>query len=417
MNGSRKRGWAWLIWLLVLTAVVGGGYTAARMTAVEAGASLPTATARKGEFLELVSCRGELVAGRSVQLAAPANVPDLRIVWLAPGNSAAKEGDVVIRFDYSTGKQQLAEKAAALQQAQASLDQAEAQTRITAEQDKRDLAAAKHQVERARLEASKLEIVSALQGEEAKVDLGLAQEKLRVQEAAAALHETASTSKVASLTRARDKAKYEVDLIHQRMASMEVKTPIAGVITYAMNYSQGWMNASPFKVGDRVWPGSVIAEIPDLATLEMKGKVEEIDRGRIRVGHPVRIHVDALSETPFPGELAHVSPLTELSWDFPPSKSFRGYAKFSKGDDRLRPGMNGRIDVVVNKIPGAVSIPAKALFTQHGKPVVYVVSGGKWRTAEIEVLARNTDEVAVKGIAAGTDVALAEPDVRGRGQS
>ena len=48
---------------------------------------MPFATARKGEFLVLVRCRGELVARRSEQLTAPLDVPDLQIVWLAPAGS------------------------------------------------------------------------------------------------------------------------------------------------------------------------------------------------------------------------------------------------------------------------------------------------------------------------------------------
>ena len=33
--------------------------------------------------------------------------------------------------------------------------------------------------------------------------------------------------------------------------------------------------------------------------------------------------------------------------------------------------MNGGMDIVVNRIPNAISIPAKALFTRDGKPIVY----------------------------------------------
>ena len=76
-----------------------------------------------------------------------------------------------------------------------------------------------------------------------------------------------------------------MDLTNQRLAQMELKAPLSGVVMYMQNYSQGWMNAKPFQVGDQVWPGGVVAEIPDLGTLEMEGKVEEIDRGRISVGH------------------------------------------------------------------------------------------------------------------------------------
>src|SRR5262249_36278270 len=154
----------------------------------EAKAELPVAVARRGEFQVIVRCRGELVSTHSAQVIAPVNVPGMVISWQALPNSEVKRGDVVLRFDSSAVQQQLLEKQAALKQAQASLDQAIAQAKMTAEQDKIDLTAAQVEVERARLEASKQEIVSRLQGEESRIDLEIAQEKLRVEEATVNLH-------------------------------------------------------------------------------------------------------------------------------------------------------------------------------------------------------------------------------------
>src|SRR5581483_9077045 len=116
---------------------------------------LPTAQARKGVFSVLVHCRGELTAHRSIELTSPLDVSDLQIVWLAPAGGPVKTGMTVIRFDPSKLKQDLKEKSAAFRQAQASLEQAVAQARITADQDKLDLATARYQMEKARLEASK----------------------------------------------------------------------------------------------------------------------------------------------------------------------------------------------------------------------------------------------------------------------
>src|SRR5437899_9846431 len=143
----------------------------------QAASDLPVAPARKGEFLVIVRCRGELKARRSVQLTAPVNVPNLQIVWMATSGAPVTSGDTVIRFDPSSARQQLQEKEAGLRQAQATLDQALAQQRITIEQDKLDLAAARYELERARLEVSKAEIVSALQGEQSRIDLGLSEQK------------------------------------------------------------------------------------------------------------------------------------------------------------------------------------------------------------------------------------------------
>jgi RND family efflux transporter MFP subunit len=394
-----------------LTTVAAAGllaFTLLRPGAATPTSTLPTATARKGEFLVIVSCRGELTAGKSVQIAAPLNVPNLQIVWMAPQASAVKPGDPVVRFDASGAQRQLQEKDAALAQAQATLDQAIAQAKITQEQDKLEYAGMKQTVERARLEASKEEIVSAITAQENKIDLGLAENKLKVQQAAMDLNAASSQSKVASLTSQRNKAKAEAELTRQRISQMEVRAPGQGVVSYLMNYSQGWMNAKPFKVGDNVWPGSSIAEIPELSSLKLKAKAEEIDRGKLVVGQDVRVILDPFPEKPFQGKLDSISPLTEQTFEWPPSRNFRAYATLGAADDRLRPGMNGRMDIIVDRIPDAISVPAKAVFTRDGRPVVLIPGKNGLKAVKVEVLARNPDEVAVRGIDAGTRVALVE---------
>ena len=357
----------------------------------------------------LVRCRGELSVKRTVQLTAPPNVPDLKIVWLAPPGGPVKAGAVVIRFDPSSAKQQLDEKSAVLRQAQATVEQAVAQARITAEQDKLDLANARYQVERARLEASKQAIVSVIQGEESKVDLQTAEAKLRVQESTVNLHQKSDEAKVASVTRQRDKAQAEVDVAKLRLGQMEVKAPLEGVVIYQMNTSQGWMNRQPFKVGDHAWPNAPLADIPDLSTIRMEGKLDEVDRGRVTLGNDVRVHVDAFPEQTLSANLAGISPLTQMSMEWPPTRSFRAYAQIEKPDARLRPDMNGSMDVVTSRIPNAISIPGKAIFTRDGKPIVYLAQkDGSYRAVEIEILARNPDEVAVRGIPDNAVVSLIE---------
>jgi multidrug efflux pump subunit AcrA (membrane-fusion protein) len=265
-------------------------------------------------------------------------------------------------------------------------------------------------VEKARLEASKQAIVSAIQGEESQIDLGLAEQKLRVQETAMVTHRRVGESRIAALERARDTAKHQVELTQAHLALMELKSSHNGVVNYLPNYSQGWMNAQPFKVGDHAAAGQVLAEIPDLSTLEMESKVEEVDRGRIAVGSTVLVHVDAFPEKVVPAKIASITPLTEQSFsEWPPTRSFRAYARLEKPDPRMRPGMNAGADLVEKRLPEAISIPAKALFTIDGKPAVYVRSGPRYVPTFVQVNARNPDEVAVQGIAGGTVVSLAEP--------
>ena len=333
---TKKRTWA----AAIITLMLASGLLvfmlrpgAAKLTTQ----SLPIATAKKGEFLVIISCRGELVAGKSMQITAPVNVPNLQIVWMVEPGKAVRPGDPLIRFDDSGAKQQLQDRIAILKQVQASLDQAIAAERITIEQDKLDEYTLGQVVERSKLEASKSEIVSAILAESNQIDLRIAKERLKVEAAAIELHAASSKSRIASLTSQRDKAKDEVEVVRQRIEKMEVRSPATGIVSFMINGSQGSMNAKPFKVGDNVWPGSAIAEIPDLATLRLKGKTEEIDRGRMRIGQDVRILLDPFPEKPFRGKLELISPLTEQSFDWPASRNFRAYASLGQEDLRLRP--------------------------------------------------------------------------------
>ncbi len=400
----------WLRASILLIVAAGSALAIRELRRTRDVVNLPFARARKGDFLELVRCRGELVADRFVQVTAPMDVPDLQIIWMSPSGSEVKAGQVVVRFDPSRVQQDLVEKNAALQQAQASLDQAKAHARITIDQDALDLATAQYQVERARLEASKKSVVSAIQGEESAIDLAMAEERLKVRQAAITVHRRAEERTIASLERGLRTAQAQVDLAKAHLARMELKSPLNGVINYLPNFSQGWVNAQPFKVGDHAWPGATLAEIPDLATLQMESKVDETDRGRIRVGDDVLVHVDAFPEQVLHAKLVSITPLTERSFnEWPPTRSFRAYAQIEKPDSRMRPGMNAGADLIQTRIPDAVSIPVKALFTRNGKPAVYVQAHDRYEPREVRVKASNPDEVAVEGISAGAEVALTEP--------
>jgi len=404
---GRVRFWAAVAGvLLALGGVAAGVY---HLRQVQASVTLPVAPARQGDFLVIIRCRGEIKAARSVQISTPV-VPNLRIAWLSPAGESVQAGDPIIRFDSSSAQQQLQQKEAQLRQAQATLDQAVAQARITAEQDKSDLLDSQYTVERARLEASKTEIVSRLQGEESRIDLGVAEQKMKVEEATVALHAASDKSRIASLTRLREQAQADVDLTKSRIAQMEIKAPIAGFVVFGFNYAQGYSNAKPFKVGDNAFSGMILAEMPDLDTLELDAKVEETDRGRIAVKQEARVRVDSLPELTMAATVGRISLLAEQSYGWPPTRSFHAYASIAHPDSRLRPGMNGGLDIVVNRIPNAIGIPAKALFTRAGKPVVYLARNGRYQPVEVQVQARNPDEIAISGIPAGSMVALVDAE-------
>src|SRR5689334_17261291 len=91
----------WLVFLAILAALAGSAFGLYRLRLSQTAIDLPVAPARKGDFLAIVRCRGDLKAGRSVQISTPV-VPQLRISWMAPPGDPVQAGESLIKFDSSS---------------------------------------------------------------------------------------------------------------------------------------------------------------------------------------------------------------------------------------------------------------------------------------------------------------------------
>ena len=377
-------------------------------------AVLPLAPVRSGEFVAVIRARGQIQADRSVPIYAPL-AQDLRIAWMAPVSERIEQGAPLVRFDSSSAERDLIQRRAAAERARASLDQAVADAKAAVEHDRRDVNDARLGVELAELDTadSDFDFVARLDAERGRIDLGVARQKLRQLDAEVAQRAASRESKLASLGRQLEEAEAWVRIVEARIERMEIRAPLSGFAIFTGNRSSISAQVSgsmqPYRVGDQVPAGMNLATIPDLASLLIDATVEEIDRGRMRIGNEVIIRIDAFPDVSIPATLTAISPLAEMSVDSR-GRSFHVYAALAgRSDPRVRPGMNGTLDVVTDRIPSATIVPTKALFTRHGKPTVYVSSPDGFRSVAVQVRARNTDEVAITGIDAAARVALVDP--------
>jgi hypothetical protein len=379
-------------------------------------AVLPLAPVRSGEFVAVIRARGQIQADRSVPIYAPL-AQDLRIAWMAPPSERIDQGAPLVRFDSSSAERDLIQRRAAAERARVSLDQVTADAKAAVEHDRREVNDARLGVELAQLDTAGSDFVARLDAERSRIDLDVARQKLRQVEAEVAQRAASRESKLAGLRRQLEEAEAWVRIVDARIERMEIRAPIAGFAIYAANRSSLSSQISgaqqPYRVGDQVPAGMNVATIPDLSSLLIDATVEEIDRGRMRTGAEVIIRIDAFPDVSIPATLTAIAPLAEMSLDSR-GRGFHVYAALgTRSDPRVRPGMNGTLDVVTSRIPAARIIPTKALFTRQGKPTVYMRAADDFRPVEVEVLARNSDEVAIKGVDADARVALVDPFAEG----
>jgi HlyD family secretion protein len=411
VNSGRKKiiGWA-----LVLAAAGGGWYGFQRYQASASKVEVPVQRARRGEFVISVKTRGEIKSVRSEILAAP-QVPEVRIVRLAESGKPIKKGEVVVEFDQASQEQALLERQTSVRTVDSEIVQTKASHRITDEMDGMNKMTAEYNLERSKLEASKAEVVSEIEGAKNRIDVGISQGELGQVMTTVKAHEVGQEADIERLQQKKDKAVRDMERTRSYLSKMVLRAPNDGIVNLLPNFrSQGSFGSSPppFKEGDRAWTGAAIAEIPDLSEMRIELKLDEVDRGRLQLNQELRISVDAIPDKDFSAMLDWISPIASVIYRGMglSEKNFPARATLKSLDPRLRPGMSASAEVVIEKQPNSLLIPIRASFVHKGKPAVYVQKGQSFEVRNIEVGKRNdTDIVVLGGLKEGEMVALENP--------
>ena len=138
--------------------------------------------------------------------------------------------------------------------------------------------------------------VTAMQSSlaQAKKDLGQAElgwRRIRAKEA-----------EVAALERQRDQAEAALEEAESILADLTIRAPSNGTLTTRL-----------VDIGEVVAAGSPLFEMVDLDRLYLQVYVPEIQIGKIRLGLPARIFIDAFPDRPFPAVVRYIASRAEFT--------------------------------------------------------------------------------------------------------
>ena len=396
--GSRKS--RIIIWVVAGLTCAGGVFAAWRYTGTTE-VEVPVARVRRGDFVISVRTRGEIKSTRSIVLTAP-QVPNPRIVKLAESGKPVSRGDVVVEFDPVQQEQNYIEKDTSVRTVRSQIEDTKAAQKIDREADAMNLMSSQYNVERSKLEASKAEILSEIDGAKNRIDVTVAEGALNQVKTTIKSRSISQDADLARLNHMEDKTIRDTQLAKSYLSMMVIRAPIDGIVNILPNFRSGGSFGQappPFKEGDNAWTGAAIAEIPDLTEMRIELKMEEVDRGKLQLGQKLRIRVDAIPEKEFTATLDWISPIAALIYKGggTSEKSFPARATLENLDTRLRPGMSATAEIIIERQPSVLLIPVRASFTQNGKPAVYVEKGQQFHTRLITVGKRNDDDIIVTG--------------------
>lgn len=344
----------WLILVLLLLAF--GAW------AVQLGGEGPWLEVQRRDLVVGIPFEGDLRAVDSLEIGPPQveGVWSFKVSFLAEEGKEVRAGQPVLRLDTTELQRRLQQEMAEQESAEKKLQKKEQDLQVEQRRLELRLAEAEARWRKTQFAVDvPAEVVSRRQIEEAKIDQRLAQ--LEIDHLSRNLEAMAQRrhSELSNLRQRRDRAAAKVEALRQGIQAMTVKAPRDGTVIMITNWRQ-----QKTKVGDQVWRGSRVLEIPDLSQMRVEAEVAEADAGRLQVGQGASFFLDAYPDREYHGRLVQIRRAVQAKASRPAEKVVKVTIDLETTDtQRMRPGMRLRGILEVERLENVVAIPNDAVFT------------------------------------------------------
>jgi HlyD family secretion protein len=143
----------------------------------------------------------------------------------------------------------------------------------------------------------------------------------------------------------------DVDQFKASIESMTVRAAGSGVVIYTVDRKN-----NKLEVGDNVWMGRRVMELPDLSKLQVYLEVPERESARIAIGQTVKFVMDAAPDQQFYGEIIELASVIHTKSRNQPARIFDAIVSMKNPDSSvMRPGMRVSAEISVTSNVGGGS--------------------------------------------------------------
>ena len=206
------------------------------------------------------------------------------------------------------------------------------------------------------------------------------------------------------------KSQYEAarDDVKVKKDYSAIRAPFDGVVS--KKYTE---------VGELLMPGKQIVTIVNPYKIYVLATIDEVDVGRLKLGQPVAITVDAFPGEKFDGAIRRISPI--VSGGKLETRTADVWIYFDKKDPRMKPGMSADIEILITTLQNVLAVPSQAIIDRDGKKQVYAVDAAsihsndaaKARLLPVEIGESNWVATEIKGGLKAGDFVITTPEAEG----
>ncbi len=130
--------------------------------------------------------------------------------------------------------------------------------------------------------------------------------------------------------------------------------------------------------------GTVLFTVADVSKMIVKAGVNEVDIGKIRVGMPVKVTLDAYPKVAFQGEINRIAPAVRIDDKV---RVFDVEVHLDAQGRELRSGMTANIEVKGERKDKVLTVPVESVFQRDDGEIVFVKK--KLDAKQLEAAAKN----------------------------
>jgi len=215
----------------------------------------------------------------------------------------------------------------------------------------------------------------------------------------------------AQMTSARETLalrKTKLEELREAREHTRIYAPQDGLVVYqkAVHWRQ-----EPIEEGSNVRERQQLISLPDVSTMKVRVNIYESQISLVKPGMRAYIHLDALPDQRFSGEVLAIETMPEPSRDNNPNhRVYKAEVLVNEALPDIKPGVTARVDVLVAELEDVIKVPLQAVVGIEERQFCFVRSGGSDVPVEVEVGLFDSEFVQIRsGLMAGDEVALAPP--------
>ncbi len=212
----------------------------------------------------------------------------------------------------------------------------------------------------------KNQVLARLDGDRLRLELNESQARLRkMQRDFERNQELTETGLISEGDFERIKFDLEALQAAYNLASLEldytqIRAPIDGVVSERF-----------IKIGNTIKTGDPVFHVTSLDPLVAYLHIPEREYRQIAAGQPAGIRIDALDSDPILASVTRISPIVD-----PATGTFKITIEISNDQQRIKPGMFGRIAITYDRHENALQVPRSAIISTATSTIVLVEEEG-----------------------------------------